>query len=315
MELWSDCVYRYPKPFKTMGELRVQIGTDGIFEGTDVDEKTRAAICDYFENDHLCANDKMFLWLFRRELWKHYPIYQTQLAAWAERTTLEWLHDLRDKETKIHYGHEEINAHDLGNLKRVVSRAVSETINSEASADSDANGTKDHSGTVDQNASDARDSNSSTTGRAFNFGYPESNYTGGVIPYDLKNTPSVEFIDTQADALSSTASHENGSSESNTKDNYKDNTNDTAHSESSSSTDRNTDDNETATQGTEGNSRRLSDDNYTDTFIYDRADLENIIQKILNTIPMTNFFEQLIRKLDGCFMHTFIQEEVHNEYY
>lgn len=192
---------------------------------------------------------------------------------WEQRIILGWFKD-NDKLNKT------VTAEDINTVGKEVRSAI-DKIDVVA---------KD---VFDGNTDENQNTNTSSNGKSrdFAFVYPESNYSGGVIPYDLDNNPNVEFISTQADNVnrSSASTEQSG----NTKTDSTTDSTSTTNEESSSNAD------------TTGNTDR----DVTTTFTYTGTDISTLADQILAQLPATDFFRQFAEKLQGCFQRVYLVDE------
>lgn len=245
-----------------------------IFDKADIDEVTKDAVKDYFLYDRICINDTdKWQWLFRRRINTYYPIYKDQLDIWANRKTYEWYFDNYKDQTTIHDGEgsltEAVDIKTQRELERLIKDIFKGNITSTGSSDSEDN----------------------TKSRSFAFQYPESNYSGGVIPYDLDNNPNVEFISTQGDSIGKSTNHTDTESETDT-----------------SNTDNNTT-NETDTTNTDQDRKQNTTTDWKQTVSRQGDNINKLASELLTDVQRTDFFKQFIDKLRPCFQNVFTVEE------
>lgn len=297
----------------TLEELNEKIGQDKIFSGTEVDAETQNKLIDFFLLDRLGFSEKKFLWMWRRNLNLYYPIYKQELEMWSERKTEKWFFDNHKKGTTEHKGKTTLDEQTRVELSRTLARVVADVFSGKTSTEGNSSGKT--SSETDSNGENEDTYKNGSTGkdRQFTFNYPESNYQGGIIPYDLDNNPSVEFISAQADRLNkSDDTHTGSGADENhaetagthsdefqtngTDDNKRDvNTNDTEHSESN------------GTRGQEGT------DDWTEQTDNQGDNLNKLVDELIAQIPLTNFFKKFTDKLKPCFQQTYLMEEVMEE--
>lgn len=377
----------------TLDELETKIGKNRIFEGSNVDDVTKDEILDYFRFDRLCDEEKRFLWYLKRNLRKYYPIYKDEIEMWASRKALEWFFDNYKDEIHTHDGTFELDENDkkqiTHELERIINDVFDGTItnngktnskqddvthsegtgkdtgtNSGTSRDTtheegSQNGNGSQSGTSSDTTheegetTDSYTDNDNAKRRGFSFVYPESNYSGGVIPYDLDSNPSVEFISTQNDGIEKSTKTHNGTgtsendSESNgtTSSNYENestNENDVERNGTTSgeyesnreeSTDGtasrvgeetktntqktdNTDDsttNETSKDNEDDTRKQNTKTNWTETIRRQGDNINKLSMELIEELPTTNFFETFMNKLSICFQKTYIEDELLEE--
>lgn len=289
------------KPEITFGELIDKIGSSEVYENTDVDSSTQNALNEFFLLDRLCDTQKKFLWFWRRRLNVYYPIYKQELEMWAERKTEKWFFDNYKSGNVKHDGTFTLDETITDTLNRTIKDVLEQTFGSKSTGKTTGETTADHTGSF-SNTSDGRDSSDNNSkDRRFAFNYPESNYSGGVIPYNLDNNPQIEFIDTQADGLKhdehtgtnhnettgSDQSNDNGTSKG-TSEGTTDSTTKHTVDNTTEQTNNNTRDQDTATHWTEETKKQADN-------------LNKLCDELISQIPTTNFFLKLVDKLAVCF--------------
>lgn len=247
------------------------------YEDTEVDEATQKKLNNFFLLDHLCDTEKRFLWFWKRKLGIYYPIYKEQCEMWAERKLYKWFFDNYKDQTTTHDGSFHLSEQTVAELKAQLERTIKDILN--------ANSTTDSNDTSTTNGKQ----------RAFAFAYPESNFSGGVIPYDLDNNPTVEFISTQTDSLNRS----------------------TTDSESHSETDSNSTDNQTtkedSAQNSSGTRGQDTSTHWKETVNRQGDNINSLALELINALPQTDFFKQLTDKLKPCFQNIFILDETLEE--
>lgn len=273
---WNDLHY-YDNPYtrheETYEELISDVGQETIYHDIITDAATRNCLDDYFALDRLCAPRKKFIWLYRRRLREAYPVYKDQMDMWATRVTLGWFKD-NGKLNKT------ITAENIQTIGNEVSKAIGTV---------DTTVKDNYNSSVDSTTTSKDTSNGKQRGFAFN--YPESNYSGGVIPYDIDNNPSVEFINTQSDSISKSTT------ESETISNVTTDSTDTTVTDTDTTDNTNTD-----TTGS-------TDRDVVTTFEYTGTDISALADQILAQLPITDFFKQFTNKLKTCFQGIYLVDE------
>lgn len=289
-------------------------GIEWIFENTGVDDITQSALYNFFELDRLCCHSAIkWRWMWRRNLALYYPIYKQELEMWSEYRSLEWLYDKDKVNQKLHTEISKTGevTKEVEKEERTGSRTQDTTGRGESSGTGSSTSHQDGNGT--SNSSD--DTTTDTTGkeRAFSFNYPEANYQGGVIPYDIENNPSVEFISNQADRInkSNTVTHTEGTSGYENESNGKDTSEYSDNWESSGSLDEGTKSNTDATKdGTRDSKNELI---YHDRYDYDGNNIVDLADKIINMLPNANFFKKFVDKMSICFSQNYDTDRIELE--
>ena len=171
--------------------------------------------------------------------------------------------------------------------------------------------------------------------REFTFNYPESNYQGGVLPYDMTNNPSVEFINSQGDRLTKTDKtsngttgennnvHSEGSASGSSTENASDQriTNDsraqdaTDNTDETKTTNRTDNRNASANDNTTENGTKATDIEETINEIktHQGDNLNKLAEDLINQIPTTNFFKQFTAVLYKNFQQCYLVDEIIEE--
>lgn len=277
-----------------------------IWEGTGVLEEDKKNLHTALDLEVLC-DERIDVWLFywKRALLMNYPVYRDQAEMWLERKLHKWLFDNFKEIVTEHEGTfrlDETTRNDIvSNIMRNIHDDLTGTFQGTTTRNSDTTERIDEDGASEDHSED--ETNSKT--RAFSFSYPESNYTGGVIPYDIEDNPSVEFINSQSDSIGRTNSVHDGTSE------YTSGTDRTGHTTEITKTDSTTNSDEDRTEE--------QDETKTDEGVKGQDTLTHWIEKVnrqgdnLNSlvdgliaqIPMTDFFKQFVDKMLVCFKRTF----------
>lgn len=238
-----------------------------------VDNITRDALKVFFSDIVIGDTPVRFQSMFRRAIMLYYPVYRDQIAVWAERTAKNWLYDNVRNYKLTHEGTATLDAKTIDAISSdatMIGKAISK-------------------GQIDVFSTSSTTSDTSENGkdRTFSFAYPESNYQGGIIPYDLENDPVVEFIDTQADNVSMKDTHVETETEdeTQTRNERQDDTTDTET--------RKTDQTNTVDQDTTNK--------WTESKEYDGDTLNKLTAELIEQIPMTDYFYQFTCKMFGCF--------------
>lgn len=307
---YDDPLLRHEMTFE---ELAAKIGTSGIFSGTDVDTATQSALLDYFLFDRLCDREARFLWLWRRRVNAYYPVYREQLSMWEARRAEAWFFDNYKKQTTQHDGTFTLDETTKTEILRELERILSDIFSGKTTGTGKSSGTTDHTGDTDGETAENRTGAETGKNRGFSFNYPESNYSGGVIPYDIDNNPVVEFINTQNDGLnkSNTTDTANGTSEQH--DTYKD---DRSDEYTQSGTTDNTDDQttkETSEENANGTRDQNTETHWTEIVNRQGDNLNALAAELLDQLPRTDFFRQFADHLEPCFQKAFLLDELIEE--
>lgn len=313
-----DGYYRYSddpmlRHQMTFEELEAKIGREKIFEKTNVDAETQEKLSDFFALDRLCDNEKRFLWFWRRRLAQWYPVYTDELSAWAERKTMAWFFDNYKTEHKEHSGNVKLDETTKTELQRTLQRVFegllkgTEGQTSSSKSQTDTNGTSENS----HSGSDKRDS--SGKDRQFSFDYPESNYQGGVIPYNIDDNPNVEFISTQADKL--TKNTESGSEQS--SDSGETSGNESNEQSGKLDINRQQNDNQTTNdtehQNGNGEKQARTDETWQEDTKRQGDNINKLLDELLATIQNTDFFHRFTKRLRPCFQTSVLVDEIYEE--
>lgn len=298
------------KPQKTFGELSLEIGLNGIFQGTEVDGVTQKKLLDYFYMENICANQDVFLWIFRRELEKHYPVYKDQLDSWIMRKGYSWFYDLDEKETKEHWGEYDDKANNTDWIHRTLDRTVDDHAEGKSDSNSVTDTTLNHSGNQKREGTSDTESTTDEKRRGFTFNFPESNYTGGNIPYDLNEDPNSEFLNMQTDALSTSTTTTHGETTDEGEDTFSDTGKDTTTATTETETTGKQTTDESGIENRSGEKTGEGADHYKDVTTRDRGDVNKIMKEIVETLPLTDFFKQFVDKLGDCFQHTYLPDQI-----
>ena len=327
-------------------DVVADIGNDAIYINTGVDSSTQNALDEYFAMDRLCDRRERFLWLWRRALNEAYPVYADQMEMWKERKAYKWYYDNQKDNVKTHDGTFKLDENTKAELIKAINTKLDEIGKSVTDTDRTGNsqttgethGTSENTSTGHSTATGEshNENESTTTGnstdtgkqRNFAFAYPESNYSGGVIPYDIDNNPSVEFISTQGDAISKTHNEhtdttegaEDGttSSEENSTDTSNGKTSGTSagSEENQENIDSTTDTTRNATGSTNEEDNSISTKgqetatHWEETTTYKGDSLTAIARELLEELPATDFFSKFVAKLKNCFQNDFIFDEI-----
>lgn len=297
----------------TYGELEEKIGREKIFEKTGVDAETQEKLRLFFELDRLCDSEKRFLWLWRRRLLQWYPVYKDELTVWTERKTKEWFFDNYKMEHKEHGGTVKLDEATKTELTRVLSRVFEGILHGTEGQVSTSNAKTTADGTSSGNHAGDNSKDGNGKDRQFSFNYPESNYQGGVIPYDLDNDPSVEFISTQGDRISK--NHEEGHDES--EDTGTTSEKGTAEQTGKVDTKRDQNDNQTTndneTQNGNGEKKALTEENWQEDTRRQGDNINKLLDELLDTIGNTDFFKRFTKRLQPCFQASVLVDEIYEE--
>lgn len=297
----------------TFHELCEKLGLSEVFSGTSVDATTQNDILNYFLLDRLCAPEKRFLWLFRRRLNIYFPIYKNEVDMWAERTAEKWFFDNFKEEIRNRKGTGTEQEDTTTELRKAFERIFSDTFTGKRIGGGTGESSTDTNGATQDHGETESSGNENGKTRGFAFAYPESNYQGGVIPYDLNNDPSVEFISTQNDGISksntisSGTSNSNGSTEDHTTSNNSySNSEDTNNSGSSKA-------NETGTDTGTGARSKSSADTVDETVRRQGDNINKLAEELISQIPTTDFFKKFMDKISDCFQKVYLLDELLEE--
>lgn len=287
----------------TLREAREKID---IWDGTKVDAETQGMLITALDLEILC-DENLDTWLFywKRALLMHYPVYKDQMDMWAERKKKEWLFDNCKEIVTEHEGTFHLDETTRNEILSELQRSIDDVFNGKfhgvAVRDADVRGHSDNSG----NTADEYTDTVNGKARGFTFSYPESNYTGGVVPYDIDDNPNVEFISSQSDSITRNITEHDGSSEyTNTEDN-------TTHTDDTTTTDNET--NSTDNRVESANENKTDDGTRgqdTVTHWIERVNkqgdnINSLVDGLIAQIPATDFFRQFVDKMLICFKREF----------
>lgn len=293
----------------TFSELIAKLGDTEVYKGTAVNVETKQALDSFFAFDRLCDREKKFLWFWRRRLNLFYPIYEQELDMWKARKAEKWFFDNYKDETVTHDGTFSLDEKTKQDLIRELNTTINTVFGSKSTSETSGDTKTTHSGEYENANSGESNSTAMGKNRAFTFNYPESNYQGGVIPYDLDNNPSVEFIDTQGDTVSKTDTNETHSDRGSGTDEY---TN-TGHSEGTSkgATDSTTKTEQSTNENQTVNGTRDQDTatHWTETKRRQADNLNKLAMELIEQLPTTNFFLKLVKQVSICFETVRLEDE------
>lgn len=335
-----------------------------LYDGTDVDELTKASLRIYFDMLNISdRNEQRWKWLWKRNLILYYPVYKQELDMWKDYRTNEWFYD----KVKLNDKHHTESTTLTEDLKRQIYRDLNRTLNDKYEESRHDEGKQNDNGSLNRtfneeysgNRSESgtskdtlneKSTNNSTTNttsnsetnskdRNFSFNYPESNYQGGVIPYDINNNPSVEFISTQGDSLSKSNTestdhedqtsggtheattnreYENSGTDGHTNEQTQKDISENLRNTSSDSTGNHTQDQkQTEKEGqdaTENRDQKIINE-YTDHYDYDGSNIIDLADKLISLIQTANFFKEFVNHLDHLFDHLYIEDDMWEEDY
>lgn len=293
----------------TFAELIEKLGDSEVYKGTEVNAETKNMLDDFFGLDRLCDSEKKFLWFWRRRLNLYYPIYAQEVEMWKERKAEKWFYDNWKDGTVTHDGTFALDETTKQDLVREVNTVINTIFGSKSTGETTSDVTRAHSGEYERTSSGESDSTTNEKTRAFTFNYPEANYQGGVIPYDMDNNPNVEFIDTQSDALRKSQTHETHSENGNGTDSY--NETESAKGTSKGSTDSTTgtttrtDENQNATTNRDQDTKT----HWTEVTRKQQDNINKLALELIEQLPTTNFFLKLVKQLSICFETVRLEDE------
>lgn len=293
----------------TFGELILKHGTAYVYNGTDVDESTQKALNDFFILDRLCDSEKKFLVYWKRRLAINYPIYKQELEMWAERKTEKWFFDNYKDQTVTHDGTFSLDENTKADLTRGVKEVLENIFAGKTTGKTSGTSNLTHSGSDESTTDVTASGTTDNKDRTFAFNYPESNYSGGVIPYNLDNNPDVEFIDSQADAVRHGFHSDTSDTHSVGSDEYEDNGKTSGTSEGTTDNKTNQSVNTDTTQGETGSRDQDTVTHWTEITHRQGDNLNKLTDELIAQIPTTNFFLNLVKQLSICFETVRLEDE------
>ena len=294
----------------TFKEISDEFGQE-LYEGTTVDDLTKTALLNYFKFSKISDPVKpKWVWMWQRNMNLFYPVYETELSMWKEYRENEWFYDKQKVNNKTHTEMTELTEDVKKELNRNLDRVFNQRYNGTTSQSGTGNNKTNATNETEQTTETNETNNTNGKNRNFNFNYPEANYQGGVIPYDLNNNPSVEFINTQADALNQENQNKNNNTTDNTTQTQEEEQNSTF---SNSGTEANTTDqtqNDTETQNDAENRNQNIHNIYTDEYLYDGSNIIDLADKMIDLIQKANFFKNFVNHLERCFVHSYDSDDL-----
>ena len=281
-----------------------------LYKVTAVDDETKAALADFFSLDRLCETPVRFAWLYRRNLARFYPIYKDELSMWTERKTREWFFDLFKTEHREHDGTFDLDEETKAQVARELSRTITDALTGSTTGTGKSNGTTTRKADTTGGTTESSSDSGSDKRRNFSFQYPEANYQGGVIPYDIDNNPSVEFINAQSDSIGKDSSTHDGegTSESHTKDDgtstnaFENETN--VKNDSTNETSEKSGDGSNATRG------QQTTTHWAEDVKRQGGDIVDLANELIAQLPSTDFFKKFTDKMSRCFQHDYLADEI-----
>lgn len=295
---------------QTFGELCDKLTTAEVFKGTSVDVDTQAAIRNFFELDRLCDTEKRFLWLFRRDTNSWYSVYLDEKAMWEERKIKKWFYDNERSNRTTHDGTVRLDETTLNTLKAELNRAIKDVYAGTTSGTDHSETTGSVANTSHEESSGSNSDTATGKDRGFSFRYPESNYQGGVVPYDMDSDPSVEFIDAQSDKL--TKNESSGTTESTKDGNGTSSESSITNGNTSGKDDHTNDSTTTETSGHTANGTRGQDTttHWTETEERRGDNINDLARELIEMLPTTNFFLKFMDHLKPCFQSSYLVDEM-----
>lgn len=281
-----------------------------LYKTTPVDDETKAALADFFSLDRLCETPVRFAWLYRRNLYRFYPIYKDELAMWTERKTREWFFDLYKTEHREHDGTFELDEETKAQVARELSRTITDALTGNTTGTGKNSGITSRTADTTGGTTDSSTDNGTDKRRNFSFQYPEANYQGGVIPYDLENNPSVEFINAQSDAIGKDSNiHDGeGTSESHTKDDGT--SSNTFENETNVKNDSTNETSEKSGDGSNATRGQQTATHWSEDVNREGDDINNLAKELIAQLPSTDFFKRFTDKMSRCFQHDYLPDEI-----
>lgn len=277
-----------------------------VWEGTSVLEEDKNLLITALDLEVLC-DENMDTWLFywKRALLLNYPVYRDQVTMWAERKMKNWFFDNFKEIVTEHEGTFHLDEATKNEITENILRSMNDVFSGKMNGETNRKINLSEHSDSDGNTHNEYEDNTNAKGREFMFNYPEANYTGGVIPYDLDNDPNVEFLSTQHDSISRSNTQHDGSSEySDNTDRTSDTTENTATENESNSTD---DRNEEEKKGREDYGERAQDTvtHWIEKVNRQGDNINSLADSLIAQIPMTDFFRQFLDKILICFKREF----------
>lgn len=229
---------------------------------------------------------------------------------WTERKTREWFFDLYKTEHREHDGTFTLDEETKAQIARELSRTITDALTGNTTGTGSSNGTTSRKTDTTGGTTDSSTDNGTNKQRAFSFQYPEANYQGGVVPYDLDNNPSVEFISTQSDSIGKDSNtHEGeGTSESHAKDDGT--STNSFESETNTKTDSTNTTSETSGDGSNATRGQQTATHWVEDVNREGADIIDLANELIAQLPTTDFFKRFTDKMSRCFQHDYLADEI-----
>lgn len=305
--------YDYVPQFRhemTFEEYLEKYTDKDLYKTTPVDEETKAALADFFSLDRLCETPVRFAWLYRRNLSRFYPIYKDELAMWTDRKTREWFFDLYKTEHREHDGTFTLDEETEAQIARELSRTITDALTGNTTGTGKNSGTTRRTADTTGGTTESSTDNGNDKKRNFSFQYPEANYQGGVIPYNLDNNPSVEFINAQSDSIGKDSNiHDGeGTSESHTKDDGS--SSNTFENETNVKNDTTNETSEKSGDGSNATRGQQTATHWSEDVNREGSDIIDLANKLIAQLPSTDFFKRFTDKMSRCFQHDYLPDEI-----
>lgn len=300
------------------GELFINyyedVGEDELFQNTEVDKTTRLALMNYFRFHELVTHRRMFQVFWENALNKYYPMYRDEIEMWKDRKMREWFFDVEKQDRKEHEGTFHLSEDVVSHVVEELRRRIDTTGNGQRDFSGKTDTESDRSGNVHIMGDESYTDTSNEKNRNFSFRNPESNYTGGVIPYDLDDNPSVEFISTQADAVGRRTSEHTGENTSDSTERYNDTASETRKDVDKTTTEEHADTTEDRGTGSEGTKNQDSVEHWIETIDREADNINKLAQDLIEQIPKTDFWNQFARRLRSVFRTSFTPSQIGGAY-
>lgn len=286
----------------TLNDVLKTVTNAELYANTGVTDAEAELINDHFLYSRInSADTEKFMWFFRRNLRRWYPVYKDQMEAWAKYKALDFFYDNVNKITETYTG-TTTEARDISDeFVSDVRRALDVIGKTTTTQTTDTDTTSNTESRTDVDESDSYVDNTSSKNREFGFAYPEANYQGGVIPYDLSDNPSVEFITSQTDGIGQGTTNHSGDFEGRTD--YMDSASGTVDTtmdtdtETTNDTDETT--NTTSNRNTDSDMQGTQD--YVKTIESPGIYALDIAHRLIEILPLTDFWNQFMRNMSICF--------------
>lgn len=301
----------------TFEQIVKKYGNEEIYKGTNVDEATQQILEDFFFDYEIGSDEKTFLRYYRRKINELYDQYMAQLRTLAVIKNMDPYvqHYLEEKtlsgRTYDRTRTSEMEANGTGNTTGTTTPNLT-TITKNTGTET-TEGASGNTETIDTTTNTTESANGTSTNssknRSFGIIYPEANLNS--ISSDIDDMPSINYANSEQDALAKTTGTNTSSATSLTENggtvkNEVTNNNTLTHNTQSEQTQSGN--SQTSTQNSTTSKSNNSDaENGNDTSEFQRIEkgrsesVVDIIPRVISSIEMADATKYLIDKMSICF--------------